>query len=267
MLASEVGRELQGCEWVGVVFAGGMSEVPYIKARTLLVNDVHRHIINLACIVGTEHERLTAALERLPFHPDILEHAQNFCIGLERPVPSDATDLFEWAVNYFITCWMGRSALAGTKGEFKGNLPVRWEPGGGDSNVRFRSAVASLDEWNVSLRRCNFTTLDFREFLKKCKDEPRHGIYSDSPFPGAGDDYRHSFVERDHRDLAEALSKFGRARVVCRFYDHPLIRELYPESAWTWRHLAGRTQANKKAPEVLLTNGPSAVSKQPERVA
>lgn len=43
-----------------------------------------------------------------------------------------------------------------------------------------------------------------------------------------------------------------------RFYDHPLIREIYPEAQWTWRILKGRDQANNgDKPEVLLINGES----------
>lgn len=34
--------------------------------------------------------------------------------------------------------------------------------------------------------------------------------------------------------------------------DHPLVRELYPESAWTWNRFDGRKQTNDAAPEVLL---------------
>jgi len=67
-----------------------------------------------------------------------------------------------------------------------------------------------------------------------------------------------------HRRLADKLATFTTARVVCRFYDHPLVRELYPEQRWTWRHLAGgRKQTNGDAPEVLLLNGPSRVAVVP----
>jgi hypothetical protein len=41
---------------------------------------------------------------------------------------------------------------------------------------------------------------------------------------------------------------------VCRFYDVPLVRELYPADRWEWRHLEGRKQTNEAAPEVLLVN-------------
>lgn len=260
LLAHEVGKELEGAEWVGIVFAGGMAEVPRIKARTLLVNDVHRHVMNLATVVANESEcqRLIAELESLPFHPDILSTAQKRCAVRETVQAADRQlgDRL-WALNYFVTCWMSRSAIAGTRHEFKGNLPVRWEPGGGDSNVRYRSAVESLQAWNKTLRRCNFTTLDFREFLRRCYDRPNHGIYCDAPFPDAGNDYRHPFTHADHKNLAAQLAEFTSARVVCRFYDHPLIRELYPEPKWKWRRLKGRKQSNAAAPEVLLLNQPS----------
>ena len=45
---------------------------------------------------------------------------------------------------------------------------------------------------------------------------------------------------------------FDQARVVCRFYNHPLIRDLYPEALWHWGHFAGRKQTNAEGPEVLL---------------
>lgn len=54
MLAHEVGRALSGCEWVGIPFAGGMAELPQIRARTIVANDLHKHIINLAEVVADE---------------------------------------------------------------------------------------------------------------------------------------------------------------------------------------------------------------------
>jgi DNA adenine methylase len=45
--------------------------------------------------------------------------------------------------------------------------------------------------------------------------------------------------------------------VVVRFGDHPLIRELYPESHWTWVRQTSRAQSNDDVREVLLLNGRS----------
>jgi hypothetical protein len=276
ILASEVGVEIGDCSWCGIVFAGSMSEAKHIKARCLYINDKHTHIINLAQVVAspTLGPKLYRALRRIPFHPESLAIAQERCKmreekagGFAWDTPVEQTDLsdpLQWAIDYFVCAWMPRHGTAGTKSEFDTGLSVRWSAGGGDSAVHYRGMIQSLSAWRKILRRGNFTTLDFREFLGKCKDETDTGIYSDSPFPGPGDAYKHPFTPKDHRDLAKQLRGFTRARVVCRFYDHPLVRELYPESHWTWRILeGGRTQTNDSAPEILLLNGPSFAKEQP----
>lgn len=265
MLASHVGAALQGCEWVGVPFMGGGSELAHIRARTVVANDLHKQIINLAIVL--RHPALGPALihdlRRLPFHAIQLDHAQRHCLRIETrgfaddPKTEGMETSYVDALNYFVCCWMGRSGKAGTPGEFKGALPVRWNANGGDSAVRYRSAVDSLKEWRGVLARVNFVCMDAFDFLAKCKDEPAHGIYCDPPFPDAGHEYRHSMSNFDHSRLSQALALFDQALVVCRFYDHPLIRKLYPEDLWIWSFpLGGRKQTNAAAPEVLITNRP-----------
>lgn len=107
---------------------------------------------------------------------------------------------------------------------------------------------------------CNFHVLDALLFIPNCPDTPETGIYVDPPFPGPGEKYKHKFGIPEHRELAKQLGKFQYARIVCRFYDHELIRELYPEQPrgpWHWRRIKGRKQTNDEAPEVLILNGPS----------
>lgn len=262
-LAHAVGEELRGCRWVGVPFAGGMSELAHIKASTIVVSDLHQHLIHLARVVSDPvlGPKLYRRLRRVPFHPWSLEVAQRFCSTYNPPDWHRAEDdvKLNYAEGYFVSAWMNRSAKAGTDGEFSGSLPVRWNANGGDSNTRYRSATASLREWRHILARCNFVVCDVFDFLAKCNDAPEIGVYLDPPFPGPGDDYKHKFSEADHRQLADWLGRFDYARVVCRFYDHPLVRELYHEGEWTWRRLKGRTQANKASPEVLITNRGEAV--------
>jgi DNA adenine methylase len=274
MLAHTVGKELAGCDWVGVTFAGGMTELPYIGARSLWVNDAHRHVINLARTVADKDlgPQVYRRLRRMAFHPDELKEAQRRCVARDAQLAAAGNlygdgnenaallDPVGWSVDYFAATWMARAGQAGTDGEFRGGLSVRYDAGGGGSAVRFRSATRSLIQWRRVLERAEFSTLDCFEFLAKVKDCPGHGIYNDPPFPDAGDAYRHKFTPDMHRRLAETLAGFKAARVACRFYDHPLVRELYPESRWTWRRMGGgRKQTNEAAPEVLLLNGPSYV--------
>jgi len=260
MLGPEVGKALKGCEWCGIPFAGGMAEVPHIQARTILVNDKHEHVINLAaCAAHRAYgPKLYRFLRRFVFCQQALDQARRICVKAENEnwaALGHAERDYDWAAAYFVSCWMGRSGTAGTDSEFKGNLSLRWNAGGGDSALRYHHAVLGIPAWRRTLRRCNFSTLDFREFLRNClkHDLPKHGIYSDSPFPDAGDDYKHKFTGKDQRDLAELLGSFKQAKVVIRFYDHPLIRKLCARHPGTSKSSdLLDTQANKKAPEVLL---------------
>lgn len=259
MLAVEVGTALDGLEWVGVPFVGGCSELAHIRCRTGVANDLHRHIINLARVASDplEGPLLRRHLRKLPFHPETLADAQTRCRTAEGN--PNALSRIQWAADYFVCSWMGRNGSAGTKGEFNAGLSFRWEAGGGDSVVRFQSAVASLREWRDVLSRWTFDCRDAFEFLDKCQDKPGHGIYCDPPFPGPGNSYKHNCGKGGdevvwHTRLAERLATFERARVVCRFYDVPLVRDLYPEDRWEWRLLEGRKATNDKAPEVLLIN-------------
>ncbi len=256
LLAHRVGELLAGCRWVGVPFAGGMCELAHIEARTLLVNDKHEHVINLARVVACPKRgpALIRRLRRVPFHPWALEVAQRACATYE-PCPNEWEASLNFAESYFICAWMARNGCAGTANEFNTGMSIRFDAGGGDSCVRFRSATESLREWNKILARCSFTSMDAFNFLHKCKDNTGHGIYCDPPFPEVGDNYKHTMTPGDHREFARRLTAYKVCRIVCRFYDHPLIRELYPEDRWTWHLLeGGRTQANKDAPEVLLVN-------------
>jgi len=262
MMAKHVGPELAGCKWCGIPFAGGMPEVLAIDAPAIACNDTHRAVINLAKVAADARlgPQLYRHLRRLPFHPETLSVAQMRCLAWEdddfREILPDPC--FPWAIDYFTAVWMGRSGRAGTDDELHGNLSTRWNANGGDSNTRFRSAVRSLIGWRRALARCSFTTLDAFDFLGRCQDIEANGIYCDPPFPGAGDRYTHKFSSEQHVRLAGVLDSFERARVVCRFYDHPLVRELYPENlGWVWRRFKGRKQSNAVGPEVLILNGPS----------
>jgi site-specific DNA-adenine methylase len=253
MLASHVGANLAGCRWVGIPFAGGMAEIAHIKASTIVVNDLHKHVINLASVnAHTELGRdLRRQLKKKIYHPDNLTEAQAYCQENQNPERPD----LKAAVYYFTAVWMARSGIAGTTDEFYGNISARWNANGGSSAVRYRSAVQSLRPWMRAMERCEFRSMDAFEFLAKCEDTKDSGIYSDAPWPEAGDRYRHPFTEAKQRQLAEVLGGFTKARVVVRFGEHPLIRELYPESRWTWLPLTGRKQSNVESSDVLIING------------
>ena len=252
--ASRPGALLKGCSWVGIPFAGGMCEVPHFDARTVVVNDKHDFVINLANVLTdpVTGPKLYRKLKREIFHPGSLDWAQDQCSQwMDGPWDIDDEEL---AAYYFVCAWMGRSGLAGTDGEFNSSLALRWTATGGDSARRYQSAVKALNSLRRTLRRCTFSCLDCFDFLDNVNDEEGHGLYCDPPWPKDGDSYRHKFTLHDQRELARVLMAFRHCKVVVRYGDHPLIRELYPPPHWRWHLLDGRTQANKVKQEVLLTN-------------
>lgn len=266
--AANAGRPAQlldGCGWVYIPFAGSMCEVPHFPASTqLLVSDVHDDLINLAQVVS---ERLSAGdlanrLDGMLFHPKTLEdallvlknargksrglfgHEQGQCVYTHTAV----------AAAYFVVAWMGRSGVAGTRGEERVRLALRYDGGGGDPVTRYRSAVESIGAWSAALRRCSFSRADCFEVLARLAKKPaesRIGIYCDPPWPDDGDSYLHVFTHEQQQRLARELAELPH-RVVMRFGDHPLIRELYPESRWAWEFVDGRDQHNAGKGEVFL---------------
>lgn len=273
MNASEPGKLLRGCTCVNITFAGGMCEVPFIlsprsggdpesqgTANIVNVNDLDRHVINLCEMIRSYREELCRQWDATPFHPDVLTLAQQKCKMYslnnwrENTLGTDAARI-DWAYHYFIASWMGRGGRGGTKGEFDGGLSVRWKSTGGDSCKRFQSATEALAEWQTVMRRCTFHCMDAFDFIAECskRDIPENGIYCDPPWPDDGDKYTHVFEESHQVHLSLVLGAFEKTRIVVRLNDHQLVRDLYPEPAWTWHRLESRTQANEAKQEVLLT--------------
>ena len=255
--AQSVGKLLAGCQWVAIPFAGGMCEIPYIGARTIMVNDLHRGIINLAREVATNCQALQTKLRSQLFHPDTLANAQRQFFS-----ESDESDAlpgsFDKAIYYFTIAWMTRSGTAGTNGEKTGKLALRWDAGGGDSAKRYHSAINALEEWCYHFQRCEFSCWDAFEFMERCKDRAKHGIYCDPDFVHEGAKYTHncgkSGEQREawHFRLADRLAKFQNTRIVVRAYDCDFVRACFPDNQWRWHEFTGRKQTNVNAAELLL---------------
>lgn len=257
-IASPVGRRLDGCGWVGIPCCGGLSELGEITAGTIIVSDLNEFAINLYRVIKNAGERpwLVHRLERRLFHASELSGAQAY---LKEHGVKGICDL-KAAEAYFMCLWMTRAGIGLTSQELDGSLSFRWDHGvGGDSLVRWESAIESLPWWGEQFQRCHFLLMDVFDFLAKSKDDSDCGLYVDPPFPKVGRKYRHNAGETDaaerawHTRLRDALARFTRTRVVCRFYDHDLIRELYPDGEWHWNSIGGRDAHNQVKPEVLIT--------------
>lgn len=268
-LAHKVGELIGQVRFVAIPFAGGMTEIPYLKASSILVNDLNQHVINLARIAKdpVRGPRLMRRLRRTPFHIMQLVESQRFCQNIEDTGEVDSlflsaprakeVDIDEWAYHYFITSWMGRAGEAGTERQFKCGFSFRYDGNGGGSAKRFYSMAAGLPLWRRVFRRCDFRCDDGFKFIEGIPDNEKadRAIYCDPPFPGPGDKYAHKFDESDHLRLRNRLDKLVFTKAVIRYYSVPLIEDLYGDrKKWKIHRFEGRTQTNDKAPEILITN-------------
>ena len=134
--AALVGRAMAGCEWVGVPFAGGMCELGHLTANTILVSDLHRHVLNLAQVIATPTK---ACAWPAPSAVGCLQRRRTGrgAATLLADAAIDGGDWwsvrdvlagrgFEWADAYFVCAWMARNGTAGTRQEFTAGLSVRW---------------------------------------------------------------------------------------------------------------------------------------------
>lgn len=254
-IAEAIGGLFKGVAWVGVPFAGGLSEIPWMLragVNAVALNDAHHHLMNMARTMAdpVAGPRMARRLRRQPFAAEVLRDAQAFCAAREPDVGAMIDIDEEAAFHYFVSAWMSRSAEAGKKREFGAGLAIRWGAGGGNSVLRFANAAGfGIRAWRAILSRCSFSADDCFDFLARCNDRADGGIYADPPWPGVGAAYKHGFSDEQHAQLADALTRFERARVVARTGGGALIERLYPRARWAWLANAGRDQANAVAAE------------------
>jgi DNA adenine methylase len=248
-------------------FCGGLSVLLNKQPSSHeTVNDLHGDLINLARVLAHEDQapQLYGRLARVLFDEKRREDSLA-CIAI-------ATDPVDRAFHWFIVNWFGRNGFSGTKGSDKSSFSVRWTPSGGHGGQRFHSAVESIPAWHHRLRRVTILQRDAFDVINNIDDHPQVALYCDPPYLAKAAEYEHDFTADggifadDHTRLAQALSRFTRARIVVSYYRHERLAELYPPERWTvvdcsmskGLHNAGkRGNTAREAPELLIVNGPS----------
>ena len=250
-VASELGAMLDCCSHVTISFAGGLSILPHLKARSIVANDLHDAAWTFYSVASgwygkVMQDDLLHRCKKTLSHPHNLELAQ-------QQLGNKGIDHLEKAWSYWAVCWIGRKGKGGTKHQ-GGKPSVRRTAGGGSNATRIKSAAADLELWAEEFTRCEFTCEDFRDCLASVADRPDCGIYCDPPWFGAGRNYLHGFTDQDHFTLSECLSEKKHSPIVLRYGDCDEVRNIYePCDDWTIIEATSRTQANKSLGELWIT--------------
>jgi len=248
-VAAKLAAMLDGCKHVTIPFAGGLSILPHLTARSVVANDLNCHAIDFYRAVSgvygvDEQQKLIARCQRTLIHPEEMRLAKAI-LDHDRTLSVDRA----WAC--WAQCWIGRKGLGGTSRQ--GGMPsVRRTANGGSNSTRIRAVADNLTAWAEQFQRCEWESVDFHELLPKISDTVGCGVYCDPVWFVAGDSYLHSFTPQDHVDLRDMLSRFKHATVVVRYGDHTTVRELY--AGWDIEESRSTTQAGGKVKELWITN-------------
>lgn len=232
------------------------------------VNDLHADLINLARVIQDSKlgPQLYRQLRRTLMHEQLFKEAaaRYKSRGYFAMAPEPDYDLPR-AYDYFICSWLGRNGVSGT-GSYNQGFCVRYTAQGGHAAKRWQSVIASIPAWRRRLANVTILQRDAFELLERIDDRKGTAIYIDPPYIEKGAKYIHDFEQQDHIRLAQMLGRFKETRIVISYYDHPKLKELYPD----WEHIEipitksldnqnRRDKENKgvvKVVEMLLVNGP-----------
>ena len=242
-------------------------------SSTEIANDLNGTVINLARVLASDRAaELYDRVARTIMHDDLFDEAAEAHGGNElddeRVAPSVVgvadihVDAAYWSL---IVHWQGRGGVAGTS-SYNFAKSSRYTLTGGHAGSRWAAVADSIPAWHQRLRAVSFTRQDAIEQLERFEDADGVAHYLDPPYVVKSFRYVHDFEDEGvHRRLAQVCNTKRNARVVVSYYDHPLVRELYPSDRWTWVHVkatksmtspSGR-DGRVEAPEVLLINGES----------
>lgn len=230
------------------------------------VNDLHADLFNLAKVLQEEAKAvdLYDRVSRTLFHENMLPMAKGILTReITCDVPEDPAGDVHRAYWYLVWSWMGMNGIAGTPLASTGTFAVRYTQGGQPAK-RWCSVADSIPDWHQRLRGVQILNRNAFDILPRIEDVKGTVIYADPPYLVKSSQYVHDFTMADHDRLAKELTRFCHARVIVSYYQHHLLKELYP--GWTVLRLsANKGMANSsrlkekgrvEATEVLLINGP-----------
>lgn len=282
-------------------FAVGFGVPASRRAKLEIANDVYGLLINLARVVASNHwSALTEQVERTIWHEDLIHQGinalsfvcqtlENGCEDLGELCPEEllqGSALHEVHVQMaywlLVVEWIGRNGLAGTDFR-KRTASVRYTNTGGNPATRWRSVGESLPAWHERLRDVVFTRRDALPVLEELRDEAGLVVYADPPYLAEGEKYLHGWARprietargdllwdasaseplTKHKELAEILSRYTRARVFVSYKAHADLEWMYP-TGMGWRCVRLRAKRSngaigerKDGDEVLLLNRPA----------
>jgi site-specific DNA-adenine methylase len=214
------------------------------KPGTVVLNDKNSLAVCLLRVIRNRPDEFQKKLMSVPYSRE----------EFDKPEPPPDADEIDRAVFWAVKTHQGFAGYS-----IKNQI---WSVDNATSNA------GRQERWNKFKQQilpmghilCQFAALeclDALKFIQKYTSRSdRHLLYVDAPYIGYEKIYPASFTE--HEKLAEILAEAPAAGVLVTYYDHELLRELYPEKSWDWELFDRKTTctadgSRPQRTEVLLT--------------
>jgi DNA adenine methylase len=102
--------------------------------------------------------------------------------------------------------------------------------------LRYKNVLTKLDQIGDFFRSTCIENLDYQDAVRIYGVRPNCVLFCDPPYDGTEHYYSQRFGRADHVFLAHLLDA-SKSACVSTYYDTPLIRELYPETKWSWERI------------------------------
>lgn len=234
------------------VFGGSGAVTLHSGFKKRVYNDINGDIVNLFRVMADSNLR-PQLLRRLKWTPPsrqvFEEDGELFKLGGYSFTNVECSvDRARMTFYRHIFCFGGKTRCGGFAISFKDCKHVK-------EVSKYHNVLKSFAVFGRFFSHTVIENLDFADLIEKYGDKEHVVIFADPPYPDFSMYYSDNLSACRHRELASLLIRTP-APVVCTFYDHPLIRELYPAELWLYKVEIGNKNSiqggNKSADELIL---------------
>lgn len=235
------------------VFGGSGAITLHSGFKKRIYNDINGDIVNLFRVMADDRNR-RALLRKLKWTPT------------SRQIFKDDYAIFVQGGYSFrlVDCKLERARMTFYRHIFCFGGKTR--TGGFAVSTGDRSQIKEINKYHNVLKDFSafgkefsnivIENLDFTDLIEIYGYRDETVFFVDPPYPGFSAYYSDNLDNYQHERLAVMLTRIP-APVICTFYEHPLVKKLYPAEGWKYETVNGSKNAvqggNNRADELILT--------------
>ena len=235
------------------VFGGSGAVTLRSGFKKRIYNDLNGDIVNLFRVMADQESRMLL-LKQLKWTPP-----SRRIYEADRQIHMDGGHSFKW-----VSCSISRARMTlyrhifcfGGKTRTGGFVVTVSDRKSIKEILKYKNVLRDLSEYGKFFQETTIENLDFVDLIEKYGNKEDMVLFVDPPYPGFATYYSYNLSNYQHEQLANILITVP-APVICTFYDHPLVRKLYPADMWKYEAMKGskngKQGGNQESEELILT--------------